>query len=120
MRAPLPKPSKHDKKLPKALKRTRMRIKPYDPLWFQCRMEWFEENPPNFEGYYQCALCPYMVLATETTLDHIETRSSHPHLKYVKSNLQPAHLACNTRRGSMTMEWYRDAYPELMRVAVPA
>lgn len=82
-----------------------------DPMWKLTRRLWFDQNPPPFGEYYQCALCPYMVHRSETTLDHIETRSSRPDLKYVLSNLQPAHGACNVRRGSMTMEAYWARYP---------
>lgn len=75
-----------------------------DTKWTVCRIAWQDQNPPNHEGYYQCALCPYMVHKKALTLDHILTRSSHPELKYTFSNLQPAHYACNYKRGSMTME----------------
>lgn len=82
-----------------------------DPMWNMTRRLWFMQNPPPFGEYYQCALCPYMVHRSETTLDHIETRSSRPDLKYILSNLQPAHGVCNVRRGSMTMEAYWRRYP---------
>jgi 5-methylcytosine-specific restriction endonuclease McrA len=76
----------------------------HDSLWNACRAAWFDLNPPDHQGYYQCALCPQMVLKTETTLDHIITRSRDPKLKYVLENLQPAHYVCNNQRGSMSME----------------
>jgi 5-methylcytosine-specific restriction endonuclease McrA len=105
----------------KPLKRIRIKFKGFDEQWQLARAEWFELNSPDYDGdYYQCGLCPYAVHKDETTLDHIEPKSTHPHLKYVLSNLQPAHEVCNNRKGSMSMEWYRDAYPELMREPVPA
>lgn len=82
-----------------------------DPMWEITRKLWFEYYPPTDGEYYQCALCPYMVHRKETTLDHIETRSSRPDLKYVLSNLQPAHYICNQRRGSLSLELYWRAYP---------
>jgi 5-methylcytosine-specific restriction endonuclease McrA len=75
-----------------------------DSKWIACRIAWFDQNPPNHQGYYQCALCPQMVHKSEVTLDHIITRSKDKSLKYELSNLQPAHYLCNTARGSMSME----------------
>lgn len=87
---------------------------PYRPKggFKRVRRIWLQKNPPTFEGYYQCALCPQMVHISEVTLDHIVTRSHAPHLAYELSNLQPAHLLCNTARGSMSMEaWNKRARP---------
>lgn len=33
------------------------------------------------------------------SVDHILPQSTHPHLRYVRSNLRAAHYRCNTRRG---------------------
>jgi len=30
--------------------------------------------------------------------DHIKPRSTHPHLTFVKSNIRPAHMKCNSAR----------------------
>lgn len=83
----------------------------FDPLWAETRKLWFAQNPPTIGEYYQCALCPYMVHQSETTLDHIITRTADVTLKYTLSNLQPAHAICNQVRGSMSMESYRRRYP---------
>jgi 5-methylcytosine-specific restriction endonuclease McrA len=74
----------------------------------QTRADWFEFNQPNHEGYYQCGLCPYWVHCDETVLDHIKPKGSFPELKYVLSNLQPAHWICNQEKGSMSMEQWRE------------
>jgi 5-methylcytosine-specific restriction endonuclease McrA len=76
-----------------------------DKLWESTKIDWFELNPPDLgEEWYQCALCPKPVHKDEVTLDHIQTRSSRPDLKYKLDNLQPAHYLCNAARGSMSME----------------
>ena len=99
---PIPKPPKRG---PKPKKRIRQVI---DQLWVQTRDDWLDLNPPDENGNYQCALCPYWVYKDEVTLDHIITRSRNKALKYEHSNLQPAHWKCNVARGSMTMEaWNR-------------
>lgn len=75
-----------------------------DGKWIACRKAWFDQNLPNHQGRYKCALCGKSVLKEETTLDHIVTRSRDPKLKYDLKNLQPAHFLCNHARGSLTME----------------
>jgi hypothetical protein len=72
--------------------------------WSRCRGDWLRTNPPDHNGYYQCALGDDMVHLSEVTLDHIITRSRAPELRYVLSNLQPACEWHNYERGSMTME----------------
>lgn len=87
-----------------------------DTKWIACRAAWFDLNPPNHQGYYQCALCPDMVRKDETTLDHVVTRSQRPDLKYELSNLQPAHALCNQARGSMSMEAWNKQRNNLQRM----
>lgn len=86
-----------------------------DQLWKDAREAWFSLNPPNFQGYYQCALCPQMVHRDECTLDHIQTRSSRPDLKYDLENLQPAHALCNFARGSMSMEAWNAKRKDMLK-----
>jgi 5-methylcytosine-specific restriction endonuclease McrA len=90
----------------------------FDQLWILTKIEWRKVNPPNLgEVYYQCALCPEAVHMDEMTLDHIHPRATYPHLKYSLENLQPCHFICNTRKGSMTMEHYFEAFPQFAPVA---
>ena len=45
-----------------------------------------------------CAICGNWVRASEVTLDHIEPRTAEN--IYDTNNIQPAHGACNYRKGS--------------------
>ncbi len=69
-------------------------------LWIKVRREWFIENPPDENGYYYCYLCGKPMLPSETTLDHKKSRSRHPELRFVKSNLAPCCWNCNHEKGS--------------------
>lgn len=68
--------------------------------WIEVRKEWFKENPPDENGYYFCYLCNKRMTRAETTLDHKKSRSRHPELRFVKSNLAPCCWDCNSEKGS--------------------
>ena len=91
------------------MKRKALRPK-IDFEWVHTRDLWFEFNPPDYRGFYQCGLCPWEVHKDEVTLDHIIPKGSHPELKHVLSNLQAAHGVCNQRKGSRSMEAYERIY----------
>lgn len=82
-------------------------------VFTEVKMAWFLLNPPEYDGdYYQCRLCPFAVHTDVLTLDHIKPRSTYPQLKYDFENLQPAHVVCNSLKGSMSMEAYFQRYPK--------
>ena len=66
--------------------------------WLAFRRKWLLENPPLDNGYYICGICGGWVVYDEVTLDHIEPRTAEN--IYLASNIQPAHGACNYRKGS--------------------
>lgn len=68
--------------------------------WEKYRMDWFKDNPPTHAGYYNCGICYKPVHIDETTLDHIQPRSSQPNLTLEKTNIQPTHWKCNSEKGS--------------------
>lgn len=43
---------------------------------------------------------------TQLTLDHKLSRSRHPELRFVLSNLVPCCMSCNTDKGSRSSEEY--------------
>lgn len=45
-------------------------------------------------------------MPSETTLDHVKSRSSRPDLRYEFSNLKPCCFTCNTLKGSKSVENY--------------
>lgn len=70
------------------------------------RRVWFQENPPNDEGYYVCYLCGRWLIPAETTLDHVVPRSHAPELRLEPSNLAPCCYVCNSKKGSKSLEKY--------------
>lgn len=57
--------------------------------WLRVRKQWVKANPPNFQGYYVCWKGDW-VKAEEMELDHIQTRSTDPELRYDFDNLRPS------------------------------
>jgi 5-methylcytosine-specific restriction endonuclease McrA len=58
---------------------------------------------------YTCYLqispdCPGTMRPEHTTLDHIQSRSRHPELRYVQDNLAPCCWACNELKGSKSVD----------------
>ena len=70
--------------------------------WLAFRRWWLNEFPPLDNGYYICGICGHWVKAEEVTLDHIEPRTAEN--IYLVSNIQPAHGACNYRKGSRRLK----------------
>ena len=68
--------------------------------WLQTRKEWVKLNPPNHAGYYICAIGGEYIPADEMELDHIQSRSRHPELRFDLNNLQPTCHNHNSEKGS--------------------
>lgn len=74
--------------------------------WDLTRAKWFREHP---QDVYDCYLriapdCWGSMRIEHTTLDHIKSRSRHPELRFVQSNLAPACWPCNIQKGSKDLE----------------
>lgn len=69
--------------------------------WLRVRAQWFKDHPAP---HYACYLCGERLTPKETTLDHIQSRSRHPELRYDQSNLAPCCWRCNTWKGSRDLE----------------
>lgn len=78
-----------------------------DKKWKAYRRQWFINNPPNWEGFYECYLCGKWNYPKETTLDHVIPRSNTPNLSFDESNIKPACWSCNTLKGSQSVENYK-------------
>lgn len=105
----------------KSRRKTMNRIGPVAAKWIETRHEWIQQNATP-TGTWKCTYCP-RTLGVEAdpddniwllTLDHKLSRSRHPELRYVLSNLTPSCYPCNTEKGSKDIEefiqWHR---PEL-------
>ncbi len=98
-------------KVAKPLRRTAIKQK-VDEKWEATKKLWFSLNPPDHSGYYYCqlkpCLCPGVpMFKNETRLDHIKPKGKFPLLKYVLSNLRPAHDFCNGFKGSLSDDEYK-------------
>jgi len=51
----------------------------------------------------------------ECRLDHIKPKGKYPLLKYVLSNLRPAHDFCNGFKGSLSDEQYKEKAYKYLR-----
>lgn len=78
----------------------------YGQKWLYTRRLWIAHNPPNHSGYYQCHYCTTLIPRAEMTLDHKESRSRRPDLRYELSNLVPCCAADNERKGSRSHDEY--------------
>lgn len=76
--------------------------------WRYVRAKWLLEHPPNHEGYYFCYICGRAMTREEVTLDHMESRSRRPHLRYDENNLAPCCGPCNNEKGSLSVVEYKN------------
>ena len=109
----------YEKKPTKPLKRSTIKVK-IDEKWEATKKLWFELNPPDHSGYYYCqlvpCLCPGVPMTKgECRLDHIKPKGKYPLLKYVLSNLRPAHDFCNGFKGSLSDEQYKEKAYKYLR-----
>lgn len=88
----------------KRLPKTKRNHSSHATLWIRTRRQWFIENPAEF---YVCYICDKSLMPYETTLDHVKSRSRHPELRYVMSNLKPCCWTCNSEKGSKDIEEVR-------------
>lgn len=63
--------------------------------WQRTRRAWFKANPPDYRGYWKCAVCGKPV--DNPDLDHIKKKGSHPELRHDLSNLRPVHRSCHIK-----------------------
>lgn len=93
-------------------KKSPAKIGKYGKQWLITRATWFERNPAEIYSCY-LQISPYCLREmrqSETTLDHIESRSRHPELRFVLSNLAPCCAPCNELKGSKSLEEVREKY----------
>jgi 5-methylcytosine-specific restriction endonuclease McrA len=74
--------------------------------WLETRAEWFRQNPAEqYECYLQITSnCLRVMTPQQTTLDHVQSRSRYPQLRYELSNLRPACWPCNMYKGSLDVD----------------
>jgi 5-methylcytosine-specific restriction endonuclease McrA len=87
-------------------KKSPAKIGKYGKQWLITRAQWFMDHPA-YE--YRCYLkispyCLETMRPEETTLDHIKSRSRHPELRFVQSNLAPCCGPCNELKGCKNVE----------------
>lgn len=78
--------------------------------WSVTRNQWIKDNPPTYNGYYTCYYCQSPVHIDEVQIDHKESRSRHPELRFDQSNLVPTCAFDNLQKGSMSAEEYLSKY----------
>lgn len=102
----------------KQLKRTALKrsTKPINKIgkqtkqWIVTRTTWIKNNPPIINNrYWLCYLqihpwCPVRIDIDTLTLDHVVSRSRDPGLRFSQSNLKPACIYCNNKKGSKSLD----------------
>lgn len=78
----------------------------YSQKWLYTRRLWMLHNPANHAGYYECHYCHRFIPDYEMTLDHKESRSRAPELRYELTNLVPCCADDNSRKGSRSHDDY--------------
>lgn len=108
-------------KIIKAVKRQK-RIKPISDknktLKKACELEWFEYNPPNHWGIWECYLqispeCPVILTINTLVLEHIVPKVKAYSRRYDHTNIGAACTFCNEVKGSKTLEQLSETYPHL-------
>ena len=82
------------------------------------RRVWYENNPPDKDGFWCCylnisSLCIRKLTRDTLTLEHVESKVRHPELKYDVSNIRPACPACNRLKGSRSLAQLVIFWPHL-------
>ena len=78
----------------------------YGNKWKLTRKRWLILNPPNHEGYYFCYIDGKPVSKEEVELDHVESRTRRPDLRYTLSNIRPICHYHNQDKGSLSLSEY--------------
>ena len=105
------KPKKTPQRSQKPLKRTPIKkTGKHASLWQKARTRWLKANKKE---WYVCYLCKTMVSHRAMQLDHVESRTRRPDLRYELSNLKPVHSICNRQKGSLSVEEYRELQRDL-------
>jgi 5-methylcytosine-specific restriction endonuclease McrA len=91
---PIPKPSKRLKQ-PKPLRQ----LGKIGKALIKQRRDWIKDNPPDYRGWWDCYLCPKPIMSVyDMDVEHVEDKSTHPELRFVRSNLKAAHSECNLKK----------------------
>lgn len=82
------------------------------------KIEWFEKNPPDKKGEWECYLqihpyCPVKVNRDLLRLEHVKSRARHPELRYDVDNIKPSEDWCNGMKGSLDLEDLVKDHPHL-------
>ena len=82
------------------------------------RRVWFENNPPDENGRWECylqisGLCPRKLTKELLTMEHVEPRSKAPEKKYRVENIKPSCSFCNRSKGSRSLEQLARLWPHL-------
>jgi 5-methylcytosine-specific restriction endonuclease McrA len=93
-------------------KKSPAKVGKYGKQWLITRASWFERNPAD---HYICYLqispyCLRTMKLKETTLDHIQSRTRHPELRFDLDNLAPCCGPCNELKGSKSLEEVKEQY----------
>lgn len=95
----------------RALKRSPIKkVGKHTKQWYVTRATWIRKNPPPIEGtYWMCYLqihpwCPGRIDIAHLTLDHVISRTRDPSQRFNLTNLKPACLFCNEKKGSRRVE----------------
>ena len=85
------------------------------------RTTYFDLNPPDTRGGYNCYLqispyCPGWIPKHYITLEHTYSKQKYPELKYVVENILPACEACNKAKLSNTPEQLSLYYPNIAKM----
>lgn len=86
-----------------------MVAKKTDQRWIDTKVGWFEQNPPDKDGYWDCYLqiaesCQRRVDRRTLNLEHAKSKARRPDLRYDITNIRPACRPCNKLKGSENLE----------------
>lgn len=99
---------------PKSPPRAKRRIRKIGKVgrqWYAVRREWIKKNLPD-DGYWRCTYCGNLLYLNTLTLDHKQSRSRRPDLRYELDNLVPSCWEDNSAKGSMSYEEYLEKIQE--------
>lgn len=71
--------------------------------WLKHRSAWIKRHTVADRVWF-CYICKTRLTRSTLTLDHIQSRSSRPDLRFVDSNLAPCCYTCNSKKGSQSVD----------------